>query len=198
MGSYFLDTIRHAARRKIEQWQYRLEDMHIRDRLNDNPVIVFSGGAVSIVLLLMALAWSHQPTTSDPFKASKKGWFYDQNTGQLFKASSKKSGPIKAPSGPLPDGSPAGVKAHVYSYAPEPNESDHFIGFLEKPASDSPVTTSDKTDKETSKPWGQNLWIKRPEDKTWVRPTTAPGKKILSHLSRPNHKGQTPIYQKPK
>jgi hypothetical protein len=64
-------------------------------------------------------------------KEYKKGWFYDLNTGKLFVAKSKLIPPIEAPSGPLENGKPAGVKAYVFSYKYEPNESERFIGFLE-------------------------------------------------------------------
>lgn len=198
MASYFLDTIRYAVRRKLEQWQYRLQDWGIRDWTNDNPVIVIACTAVSVIVLVATLTLSQSSNSADPFEAGKKAWFYDQNTQQLFKASSKKVGPIKAPSGPLPDGSPSGVRAHVYSYMPEPNESDLFIGFLEIPALEKDKAGQIQTHMDPGQSWGQNRLIKRPEDETWVLANSLEGRKLLSNLSLPNPKQQTPIYQKAK
>lgn len=198
MGSYFLDTIRYAMRRKLEQWQYSLQDLGIRDWANDNPVVVMACTAVSAMVLLAALTWSQRSPSVDPFKAGRKAWFYDQNTEQLFKASSKNPGPINAPSGPLPDGNPSGVRAHVYSYIPEPNEADLFIGFLETPAPERDKAGQIQTDADPEQSWAQNRLIKRPEDDTWVLASSVEGRKILSTLSLPNTEQQTPIYQKAK
>ncbi|MCP4449841.1 MAG: hypothetical protein GY809_00145 [Planctomycetes bacterium] len=116
MGSYFMDTIRHAVGRKMEQCHYSFQDLRLRDRANGNPVMVITCATVSVLLLLSALAWSRKSNSADPFETGRKIWFHDENTKQLFKTSSKHPGPIKAPSGPLPNGSPAGLRAHVYSY----------------------------------------------------------------------------------
>jgi hypothetical protein len=196
MGSHFLDTIFGAIRRRLEQWQYSLKDLGIRDRANDNPVMVITCTAVSAVLLVSALVWSRKSNSVNPFEAGGKAWFYDQNAEQLFTVSSKKPGPIGAPSGPMPNGSPAGVRAHVYSHIPEPNESDLFIGFLEMPATRTDRTEPVPLEMDSAQLWGRNRMIKRPEDKTWVPANSREGRKILSDLSRPNARGQTPIYHK--
>jgi hypothetical protein len=196
MGSHFLDTIRYAIRRRLELWQYSLHDLGIRDWANDNPVMVITCTAVSAMLLVSALAWSRKSNSANPFETGRKAWFYDQNTEQLFTASSKKPGPIKAPSGPLPDGSPAGLRAHVYSYIPEPNESDLFIGFLEMPTQETDKGPQIQSEGDSAQLWGRNRMIKRPEDHTWVLANSHYGRKILSDLSHPNAKGQTPIYHK--
>lgn len=47
--------------------------------------------------------------------APTQAWFYDLNTGKLFAAPNDAVPPIPAPSGLLPDGSPAGVLAHVFT-----------------------------------------------------------------------------------
>ncbi|MCF7975661.1 MAG: hypothetical protein K9N55_17725 [Phycisphaerae bacterium] len=192
MGFHFLDILSGALRHKIEQWQYRLEDMRIRDWTHDNPVMVYSATIVSVGLLMVVLAWNYGSGSPDPFKPDKKAWFYDQNTGRLFIASGKNSGPIKAPSGPLPDGSPAGVRAHVYSHVPEPKTSDLFVGFLEKPAAQSGTAAQTGSGQ-----WGQDRLIKREKDAAWVSATSPQGRGILSSLSLPNDKGQTPMYQTP-
>jgi len=191
MGFHLFETLRYATRRKMEQWHYTLQDLGIRDWTNDNPVIIYGGAIASIGLLLGVLAWNSRSNTPDPFKVDKKAWFYDENTGQLFVDSGKQNGPIKAPSGPGPNGEPAGVKAHVYSHVPDPNASELFIGFLEKP---NPQADS----KTRSLEWGHDRLIKRETDKTWVAATSPLGREILSDLSMPNDKEQTPIYQKAK
>lgn len=53
-----------------------------------------------------------------------------------------------APSGPLPDGGHAGLRAHVYNYVLEPSESELFVGFLERPdpSAGAKATAKDMTD----------------------------------------------------
>lgn len=196
MGSYLWDTLRYAARRRMEQWHYGLRDRGIRDWSNDNPAIVIACAAVSVMVFFAALTWSRKSNSDDPFETGRRAWFYDQNTQQLFEASSKKAGPIKAPSGPLPDGSPAGVRAHVYSHIPEPNESDLFIGFLEMPAPQAAKRSQIDAEADTADSWARNRMIKRPEDETWVPASGHRGREILSSLTRPNAEGQTPMYHR--
>ena len=58
-------------------------------------------------------------------------WFYDLNTGELFAARGDQRPPIAAPSGPLPDGSPAGVAARVFACEDCGNPLDAQIAWLE-------------------------------------------------------------------
>lgn len=69
----------------------------------------------ALILLLAAGIFAYRRMYGTPSGVSTKVWFYDLNTGRLFVGSINAIPPIPAPSGPRPDGSPAGVRAHVYT-----------------------------------------------------------------------------------
>ena len=78
-----------------------------------------------------AAAPSRQANTPPP-KRTGQAWYYDLNVGQIFTGNSTEVAPIDAPSGPLPDGGQAGVKAYVFSYGDCADESQRFIAWLER------------------------------------------------------------------
>ena len=59
-------------------------------------------------------------------------YYYDLNTSQLFTGKLTAIAPIDAPSGPLPDGGRAGVKAYVFSYGDCADERQRFVAWLER------------------------------------------------------------------
>lgn len=190
------ELLRHEMRHCLEQLQRGVRRWDPRGWINAHSGLVIGVACLSAVLLCLVVVWVLWPTASASFQSGGPVWFYDVNTGQLFVGRSKHGGPIPAPSGPLPDGGPAGFRAHVYSYVLEPNESELFVGFLERPdpgAGDS-QSTSDMKDFNA---WARSRLIKRVEDKQWVAATGPEGREILQGLLRPNRQGQTPLYQTP-
>jgi hypothetical protein len=132
-------------------------------------------------------------------KEYKKGWFYDPNAGELFVAKSSAVPPIDAPSDTLPSVRLAAVRAYVFSYAYEPNETNRFIGFLEIP---NPVAKKDEPDSISSgaggaKQWGQGRLIRRVNDKQWVPADSNEGQAILRELFLPNENGDVAHYCPP-
>ena len=71
-------------------------------------------------------------TATPPPKRSGQIWYYDLNNGRLFTGKATDIAPIDAPSGPLPGGAPAGVKAYVFSYGDCDDESQRFVAWLER------------------------------------------------------------------
>jgi len=73
--------------------------------------IVFAAAlcAVAAIAAITSAFW----VFGDPGYQPGKTWFYDLNTQELFAAPGDLVPPIEAPSGPLPDGTPAGVQAMV-------------------------------------------------------------------------------------
>ena len=139
---------------KIPDWlsyeiQRRWERLAVRGWVNKNPRIIIGVMCVSVFVLLLIVIDLSSGGEDVKVEDYKKGWFYDLNAGELFTAKSDLVPPIEAPSGPLPNGEPAGVRAYVFSFAYEPNESNRFVGFLE---------TTDpnyhKEDAESGKPGG--------------------------------------------
>jgi len=140
------DWLSYEIRHKMERLREGYERLHVKDAINDNPRAVVILALLSVLLLAVVLSLVGRRAPGPRYKESKKAWFYDLNTGELFSGSSKQTGPIEASSGPLPNGEPAGVRAHVYSYLSDPNAAELFVGFLEKPDPkvDAKALTSDR------------------------------------------------------
>ena len=149
------------------------------------------------VLLVVVLLWVRRAGPASAPPQTRMAWFCDINTGRLFLVRSKEIGPVPAPSGPTPDGEPAGFRAYVYSYVLAPNESDLFVGFLERPDDASGIKVSPADMKDLHQ-WSQARLIKWVKDKAWVPAASPEGQAILQEMLRPNKQGQTPINQMPK
>ena len=138
------DWLKYEVRRKLERLGYWWESSACRKWINDSPGLVMGITCASVALLLVIVVWSLLPEKPIPVVEHEKEWFYDLNTSLLFTAEVGLTPPIDAPSGPLPNGQPAGVRAYVLAYTPEPNEAERFIAFLEiaapAPYDDTPDT----------------------------------------------------------
>lgn len=190
------DWLSYEIRHKIERFRDSCERLHIKDSINENPRTVVGVTVCSVLLLALVLLLAGREMPARRYKAGKKAWFYDLNTGKLFRDSSKQTGPIEAPSGPRPNGQPAGLKGHVYSYVLDPNDAELFVGFLEMP---DPQANAKQlaSDRANFQEWARGRLIRRINDKTWVSPTSRQGREIIQELTRPNDQGQTPIYHPP-
>lgn len=191
------DVLRYEIRHRLENLRGGTNDEGPRGWINAHPLLIASVAglsAVSVVVVLVSVLWPGSETSR---ARPRTAWFYDGNTGKLFPGSPKKAGPIAAPSGPASDGEPAGYRAHVYSYVRNPNESELFVGFLERPDLDAAKEhrTADLRDFGR---WVQGHLIRRPKDKQWVRAASPEGQAILDEMVKPNKRGQTPIYQVPR
>ena len=191
------DLLSREIRHRMECVQDGIRRLQLRTWINDNQGLVLGVTIVSVLLLAVVLMRVFRSAPAPAFRQPKFVWFYDANAGKLFLSSGRDSGPIAAPSGPAPGGEPAGFRAHVYSYVLDPKESDLFVGFLEKPDSDSGAgrLSFDMRDFER---WSRGRLIKRVKDKQWVPAASPQGQAIVQEIMRPNKKGQTPIYQMPK
>lgn len=169
-----------------------------------NPRIIVGITVVTVLLLLATIIGLLSSGEAPKVKEYKKGWFYDLNTGKLFVAKSKLIPPIEAPSGPLENGGPAGVKAYVFSYKDEPNESERFIGFLE---TFTPEARRNQTNSATSggdsaaeliKQWGEGRLIRRVEDEKWFAANSKEGRAIIENAFGPNENGERARFCPPK
>jgi hypothetical protein len=179
--------------------QERWERLAARKWINKNPRIIISITAASVLILLVIIGLSMPKKTITTVKEYKKGWFYDPNAGELFVAKSSAVPPIDAPSSTLPNGRLAAVRAYVFSYAYEPNETNRFIGFLEIP---NPVAKKEGPDSISSgaggaKQWGQGKLIRRVNDERWVPADSNEGQAILRELFLPNKNGKVAHYCPP-
>ncbi len=168
-----------------ERWETFIQ------RLEDDPKLLWGIVGASVLLLVLVIVFMIADGDSRPeINKSKKAWFYDLNTAELFVGKASENGPLKAPSGPLPNGEPAGVKAHVFVYVNDPNKNDLVIGYLEKP---------DPNAKEVSDSniWGEGKLVRSLEDANWVEANSIKGKTIRKAATERNDKGQVARYWVP-
>src|SRR5262245_56366786 len=91
-------------------------------------------GVVSAVLLCLAgvsviLFFRAQRA---PVARQQETWFYDLGDGKLYTVSGSPIPPAAAPSKKTaPDGSPGGVRAHVFACGNCADASARFVGYLE-------------------------------------------------------------------
>ena len=194
------DWLRFEMREKWERLQDRCKELALRRWINDNPKMVIAITTVSACLLLVVVITLLWPDKTAKVELGEKEWFYDLNTGKLFAAKQGLTPPIEAPSGPLPDGRPAGVRAYVLSYAFEPNESERFIGFLETtdPRGGDESPPSGEGYASAAKQWAKGKLIRTVEDERWVPADSRLGRVIMENAFIPNENGERPYYCPPK
>lgn len=183
------DWMRYEFQHRWERLRDCLRGLAIRKWINDNPRIIFCVACISALILLGVTIKMLIPAGTVKIEDYDRRWFYDLNTGQLFAAKKSLIPPIEAPSGPLPNGNPAGILACVFSYTYEPNEAELIIGFLEMP---DPNFNADCLNSRLSggKRWGQGKLIRKVEDKQWVPANSKEGQAILEEFLRPNENGR--------
>jgi hypothetical protein len=180
-----------------DRWE-RLGLKNIRNCANNNPKIVIGICIGAVLLLLLIVIAQLMPYRSPITLPPHKVWFYDLNTNELFVADGDKIPPIKAPSDKLVDGEPAGVKAHVLSYIRDPNESERFIGYLEKytPEGKKLLSTVKKSGtgvtKEMIQELNKNRFVRTADDNRWFLADSDRGRAILEQVFRTNEKGERP------
>ncbi len=195
------DWLRFELYRKWERMQYRWQELVVRKWVNRNPKAVIATTAASSLVLLTVAILQLLPEKTITIEPIEKEWYYDLNTGQLFTATKGMTPPIEAPSGPLPNGQLAGVRAYVLAYSNNASESERFIAFLEK--SDSTNQQSDNVNTNDAhisgaKKWGKGKLIRRIDDEFWIPADNSLGLAILEEAFLPNEEGESPFYICPK
>jgi len=183
------------VRYEIQQRWERLA-INLRGWVNKNPRVVIGITIASVSILLIVVILLLIPDETVKVEEYEKDWFYDVNTGKLFVAKKDLVPPVESPWGPLADGVPAGVRAYVFSYKPDPNESERFIGFLEIP---DPNFNPDSVNSQLKGAglWGQGKLIRKVEDEQWYPANSAEGQAILIEFFQPNEEGEVAIYYPP-
>jgi hypothetical protein len=179
-----------------EKWEWvasKLEDA--RRWLNrQNPRLIVGITAFCLFILFMIIIGILSGPGAPIVQEYEKAWYYDLNTGKLFVDKSSLVPPIEAPSGPLGDGSPAGVRAHVFTFAAEPNESGRFIGFLETTDPNAEIDSSSSEGGRTGgfTSWGHGKLIRRVESEKWVSGSSKQARIILNEAFAPNENAERP------
>lgn len=192
--------LKYELREKWERAKNRWRLERIREWINERPTGVVWIASLSTGLLLIVLAIQWLGGNAPPeVEHIEREWYYDLNAGKLFTAEKGLTPPIAAPSGPLPSGAPAGVRAYVLSYVDEPNESERFIGFLETSA---PAEMLGKWSRQgrpsAAKTWGKGKLIRRVGEQKWVAANSTAGQKVFNEAFAPNENGERPTYCRPR
>jgi len=176
------------------------ERLAIRDWLSRSPILIIGASSILLLGVIAFLVTLTLPEKAVQVDTSEKQWFYDLNHQRLFPVKSGQLPPIEAPSGPLADGNPAGVRAYVFTYSDDPNTTDTFIGFLE--------TTDPNVDKSSiglmdlrvsgAETFSKGRLIRKVKDKEWVEANSEEGRAILKEAFRKNESGKIPEYIAPK
>ena len=192
------DWLKYEWHEKWERLSSRLRLGDLRDWINEHPGAVKTAAGVSALLLVLIAIQRLRPDEPEMVEPRKE-WYYDLNTGQLFTAESGLAPPIKAPSGPTPEGKMAGVRAYVLSYVYEPNEAERFIGFLETTATDEMLAKASERPRDSSgaSRWAQGKMIRRVRDRQWVLADSEEGRAIREEAFAVNENGETPSYIAP-
>ena len=134
----------------------------VREKLKENQGIATAVMGVMIFAafgFLVMRIWAMLNPPPPP-EDIVMGYFYDQNTKDLFVMPADTPIPMERDSGQF-EGGPAGVRAHVFACGPCGDKSKEFIGYLEKP-----IPLEDRPPPDD--PRSEVTLIKRPEDKKWL------------------------------
>jgi len=187
---------------KIPDWlKYELIDRarKIRDYANRNPKVIMVISLSSVFILLLIIISMLGGESRPVEEPTKKAWFYDLNTGELFADKADKQPPIDAPSGPTPEGMKAGVKANVFTYVNNPADSDLIIGYLEKPdpnAVDSPLGGNQMAIDGVGR-FGRGLLIRTIADANWYPADSSMGRRIITQATKRDKTGKLAKYHTP-
>jgi hypothetical protein len=162
------------------------------------------GITVGIVFLFIVINAGRTTQKRTPkIKENDKVWAYQLNIGKLSVVKKDTFVSDKIPPRPLDTAEhaaiPATVKAYVFSYVYDPNESERFIGFLEMPDPNmQQQIPADNNNKSGSlKRWGKGKLIRKVDDNKWVPADSNEGLAILRALLSPNEKGEIAQYSQP-
>ena len=176
------------------------ERLDIRDWISRSPILIIGTSTLLLLGVIGFFVWLSLPKKVVYEVITEKQWFYDLNHQRLFPVESGQLPPIEAPSGPLANGDPAGVRAYVFTYSDNLNTTDTFIGFLE--------TTDPNVDKGSighmdlrvpgAGTFAKGRLILRVKDKQWIQANSEEGRAIFKEVFRKNESGKVPHYVAPK
>ena len=157
--AYKFDDWEYTKQKLIERWEDFLEDMP--DYVSKKSLII--AGSIAGTLLLMVIMISALPESpeEEDLGPIKKEWYYDLNTGKLFKDKAGQVTPIKSPSGAQANGGAAGAKAYVFYRRGD--EKERVVGFLEIINTEFFSIETDPNEPETTR------YVKGVDDSEWIR-----------------------------
>lgn len=158
--------------------------MGVRRWVNRHSSVVT---VLSIVAMLVAFGWIVQESLSYWRRASPVPdvWYYDLNTGRLFRGPGNALPPIDAPSGPLPNGENAGVRAKVFACGDCEDPTNRFIGWIEKLTAEAKHSMTYgqlgawEGYSSSGAPYMKNLLVRAVDGDYWYSATTQAGRELF-------------------
>lgn len=142
-----------------------------------------AGLSVVVAAILCVLAVSAAVASAfwvfrEPAYSPGKAWFYDLNTNELFAAPGDAIPPIEAPSGNLPNGTPAGVQAVVLEGNGEKKIAYLFTYPAEAKAQLEELKNGEFNEAASMVP--PIRWVRAAEGGEWVSETSEKGGMIMN------------------
>lgn len=183
-----------------DEWKYRWEQLGLwwrqlplRRWVNQHPRLVVGIAAASmLVFLVIVISLLTAGEKTPDVTSARRVWFYDLNANKLFAAPVSKAPPIAAPSGPMPDGAPAGVRAYVFTYGHGDDQSEPVIGYLETRASGVSDSAYHAAHEQFGPDWGKGLLVRRVDEPEWVAADDPAGRAVIEQAHRPDEHGRPP------
>lgn len=104
--------------------------MPVRSKLQRNsPLTVLV--ALAVLVICGVVIWRFRQQSAAQREVPRTQWFLDVGTGKLYTVDAEVAAPQEPPSrATLPDGSPGGVKAYVFSCGDCNDARTHFVGYV--------------------------------------------------------------------
>lgn len=105
--------------------------MPVRSKLQRNsPLTVLV--ALAVLVICGVVIWRFRQQSATQRDVPNRQWFLDVGTGKLYPVDANLPAPQEPPSrATLPDGSPGGVKAYVFSCGDCNDARAQFVGYVE-------------------------------------------------------------------
>lgn len=134
------------------------------------------GIAAGIFLLAVVIGLVGMTSGGRRYREVHQHWYYDLGDNQLFETKIDQHPPIEAPSGPGPDGKPAGVRAHVFACTNCDDADARFIGYLET------YTPEGKAlkDRGDFRAAAKFRLLREPDGSQWVKAQDPPGAAVVA------------------
>ena len=152
-----------------------------------NRTVLIAAACVIVLLAsLGAIVWQWRGGRNPPIP--RREWFFDVNTHQLYVVPRGQISPADAPSGPLPDHTPAGVRAYVYGCG-DCAEAHRFIAYLEMSSPELQAKMKAPIDDGSAEPRrpaygeatpGRGTLVSRADEIQWFEMTSPEGQQILA------------------
>ncbi len=152
-----------------------------REIIKRRPIMTACAAMVPVILIIFVAVTLPTLKKTDKPSPVKKEWYYDLNTGKLFKSKVGQMTPIKAPSGPLADGTPAGVRAYVFI---DDRTGEKVVGFLEK---EKPIESEESENENGSQQPLAEKFLKKVDGAEWVSATSEEGRAIAKEYFSNSH-----------